>query len=110
MRDADWNALRNQIPRETFLRLTAMFKRFCDGYDDLPEQAFRRSAGSEFGRLEEFVADSVLVIGRRGTDDRFQTFFTTEVRIGVLVASPVEDRPKPQQAQLPLDINTKQQG
>ena len=51
------------------------------------------------GRLEEFVADGVHVIGRRGTDETIQTFFVIELRITVDAPMLV---PAPAQATLPL--------
>lgn len=76
----------------------------------MPDQVFRRCAGSGFERLEEFVADGVRVIGRRGNDDTGQTFFTTEVRIDVAVERPAKKPAAPRQTSLPFDAETKKKG
>lgn len=110
MRASDWDTLRTKIPKSGYFRLVAAFKRFCSGCDNMPEQMFRRCAGGGFGRLEEFVVDGVLVIGRRGTDDLFQTFYTTEVRISSYVAQPVQSPVAPRQTLLPLESSVKQKG
>ena len=81
MRACDWEAFESGIPRSAHFRLRAAFKRFCAGCDNLPEQLFRRCPKDSHGRLEEFVADGVHVIGRRGTDDTVQTFFVIEMRV-----------------------------
>jgi len=110
IRASDWETLRTKIQRSAHLRLVAAFKRFCAGCDNMPEQAFRRCEGGGFGRLEEFVADGVLVIGRRGTDDRFQTFYTTEVRVSSEVALLVQQPEAPRQSLLPLENGIQQKG
>jgi len=109
MRPSDWEVLCTKIPVAVHCRLLAIFKRFCAGHDNLPEQAFHRVASDPHGRLEEFAADGVQVIGRRGTDDRFQTFFTTEVRIAADVPT-VSEPEAPRQAALPLDVAVRQKG
>jgi hypothetical protein len=103
MRPSDWQQLYESIPRQAFTRLMGLFRRFCDGCDHLPEQAFRRVSDDPHGRLEEFVAADVRVIGRRGTDDRRQTFFVTEVRISA-AALPVHQPEASRQAMLPLEL------
>lgn len=110
MRASDWEALHTQIPRSTFFRLHAALKRFCGGCDNMSEQVFRRCPGSGFGRLEEFVADGVQVIGRRGNDDQIQTFFTTEVRISPAVTQLVQDQPASRQQLLPLELGSQMKG
>lgn len=109
MRRSDWDILHSNIPVATHCRLLAAFKRFCAGCDNLPEQVFRRVASDRHGRLEEFVADGVQVIGRRGTDDELQTFFTTDVRIAADVPMVVEPE-APRQAALPLDVAVQKKG
>jgi len=109
MRPAHWAALHSKIPVEIHCRLLAAFKRFCAGCDNLPEQVFRRVASDPYGRLEEFVADGVQVIGRRGTDDKLQTFFTTEVRITADVPTVIEPE-APRQAALPLEVAVRRKG
>jgi hypothetical protein len=108
MRQSHWNVLQSQISRTIFHRLHAAFKRFCDGCDNLPEQIFRRVESDRHGRLEEFVSGGVRVIGRRGTEDRFQTFFATEIQI---LAEPplVNNVAAPRQATLPFE-NRKEKG
>lgn len=103
MRPSDWQRLRQEIPLSVFARLVGLFRRFCDGCNHLPEQAFRRVADDRHGRLEEFSAADVQVIGRRGTDDPRQTFFVTEVRISD-VTLPVNQPEASRQAVLPLEI------
>ena len=103
MRASDWARLHHAIPVTVFARLMGLFRRFCNGCDHLPEQAFRRVAGDQHGRLEEFIATDVQVVGRRGTDEARQTFFVTEVRIiraVGLVLQPVAAL----QEMLPLEI------
>ncbi|WP_395612215.1 hypothetical protein [Allosphingosinicella sp.] len=109
MRDSDWNTFESQIPRATHFRLRAAFKRFCAGCDDLPDQLFHRCPQDGHGRLEEFVADGVRVIGRRGTDETIQTFFVIEFRVAA-DAPPLAVVPAPAQAMLPLPINQPQRG
>ena len=101
MRACDWEAFESGIPRSAHFRLRAAFKRFCAGCDNLPEQLFRRCPKDSHGRLEEFVADGVHVIGRRGTDDTVQTFFVIEMRV-TADAPPLAIVPAPAQAALPL--------
>ena len=108
VRSSDWHALQSQIPKSAHFRLFSAFKRFCAGCDNLPEQLFRRCTGSAYGRLEEFVADGVL--GRRGTDDRFQTFFVTEVCITADAPPLAIELVAPRQAMLPLDVAVQQRG
>lgn len=107
MRSSDWEAIRTQIPRSSYVRLTSAFRRFCRGCNHMPDQVFRRCAGSGFDRLEEFVADGVRVIGRRGNDEAGQTFFTIQVLIDVAVDRSAEKPASPQQAALPFDVETK---
>jgi len=103
MRANDWKRLHNAIPVTVFARLMGLFRRFCNGCDHLPEQAFRRVADDQHGRLEEFISSDVQVIGRRGTDEARQTFFVTEVRIARAV-DPVLQPAAALQAMLPLNI------
>ena len=103
MRARDWARLHHAIPVTVFARLMGLFRRFCNGCDHLPEQAFRRVAGDQHGRLEEFIATDVQVVGRRGTDEARQTFFVTEVRIARAV-DPVLQPVAALQAMLPLEI------
>ncbi len=103
MRASDWARLHHAIPVTVFARLMGLFRRFCNGCDHLPEQAFRRVAGDQHGCLEEFIATDVQVIGRRGTDEARQTFFVTQVRI-VSAVSPVRQPAATLQAILPLDL------
>jgi hypothetical protein len=103
MRANDWKKLHNAIPVTVFARLMGLFRRFCDGCDHLPEQAFRRLADDQHGRLEEFIATDVRVVGRRGTDEARQTFFVTQVRIASAVG-PVLQPVAALQAMLPLEI------
>lgn len=110
IRSSDWHALQSQISRSAHHRLFSAFKRFCAGCDNLPEQLFRRCNGSAYDRLEEFVADGVRVIGRRGTDDKFQTFFVTEVLIASEVMPLAIAPVAPRQAVLPLDVAMQQRG
>ena len=109
MRSSDWAALHSQIPIAAHCRLLAAFRRFCAGSDNLPEQVFRRVSSDPHGRLEEFVAEGVQVIGRRGTDEQFQTFFTTEVRIATTVPTAIEPE-VPRQATLPLEVPVQLRG
>lgn len=103
MRPSDWQRLHETIPLPVFARLVGLFRRFCNGCDHLPEQAFRRVADDHHGRLEEFIAADVRVIGRRGTDDTRQTFFVTQVRI-ISATLPVHPPETSRQAMLPLEI------
>ena len=103
MRASDWTRLHHAIPVTVFARLMGLFRRFCNGCDHLPDQAFRRVAGDQHGRLEEFIATDVQVVGRRGTDEARQTFFVTEVRIARAV-DPVLQPVAALQAMLPLEI------
>ena len=103
MRADDWKRLHNAISVTVFARLMGLFRRFCDGCDHLPEQAFRRVTNDQHCRLEEFVATDVQVVGRRGTDEARQTFFVTEVRIARAV-NPVLQPVAALQAMLPLGI------
>jgi hypothetical protein len=100
MRADDWTQLLSAIPVATFARLRGSFQRFCDGCNHLPETAFRRVEDDPHGRLEEFVAKGVRVIGRRGTDEVSQTFFVTQVRIDDLGL--LAEAEAPRQAMLPL--------
>ena len=108
MRPSDWQRLYDSIPRQAFTRLMGLFRRFCDGCDHLPEQAFRRVPDDPHGRLEEFVATGARVIGRRGTDDRRQTFFVTEVSISAAML-PVREPGASRQAMLPLELAVKKE-
>lgn len=108
MRESDWQALQTQISLAVFLRLRAAFRRFCEGCDNLPTQVFCRVDGDPHGRLEQFIADGVQVIGRRGTDETLQTFFTTEVRIAARL--PLVEPAAPSQAMLPLVTVLQQKG
>jgi hypothetical protein len=111
IRAADWNAFNGQIPKDAHHRLRAAFDIFCSGDgDDLPEQTFHRVAGCQFGRLEEFVAFGVRVVGRRATDEMIQTFFVTEIRWALPAALPAASLPQPVQATLPLQINPAKKG
>lgn len=109
MRDSEWDAFESQIPCSAHVRLLAAFKRFCAGCDNLPEQLFHRCPWDGHGRLEEFVADGVHVIGRRGTDETIQTFFVIELRV-TAEAPPLAVGPAPAQAVLPLLVNQPQRG
>jgi len=102
MRANDWKRLHDAIPVTVFARLMGLFRRFCDGCEHLPEQAFRRVADDQHGRLEEFIATDVQVVGRRGTDEARQTFFVTQVRI-VSAAGLVLQPATARQAMLPLE-------
>lgn len=99
MRASDWETFESHIPHSAHHRIRAAFKRFCLGCDNMPEQVFHRCPWDPHGRLEEFVADGVHVIGRRGTDETIQTFFVIELRINVDAPALV---PAPAQATLPL--------
>lgn len=101
MRAWDWEAFESRIPRSAHHRLRAAFKRFCRGCDNMPATVFRRCPWDSHGRLEEFVADGVQVIGRRGTDETIQTFFVIELRVAADVPLPAIE-PAPAQAALPL--------
>ena len=101
MRADDWTQLLSAIPVTTFARLRGSFQRFCDGCSHFPEAAFRRVEDDPHGRLEEFVAEGVRVIGRRGTDEVPQTFFVTQVRINN--SGSLAEAEAPRQAMLPLD-------
>jgi hypothetical protein len=109
MRASDWETFESRIPRSAHFRLRAAFKRFCAGCDNMPEQLFHRRPRDGHGRLEEFVADGVHVIGRRGTDEAIQTFFVIELRV-TADAPPLAVVPVPAQSVLPLPVNQPQRG
>lgn len=109
MRQSHWDFLQSQVSRAIFHRLNAAFKRFCNGCDNLPQQVFRRVESDRHGRLEEFVSGGVRVIGRRGTEDRLQTFFTTDIEISA-IPTLVSGTSVPRQARLPFENKTQEQG